>query len=109
MKKLFSSKWIIFFCGFALGIMVFGFYTFRTEKNIDNVYFKLKGDYCIENMGRLKSGTLLQVNKGMSEGFTRYILYLNLSDGEKVEKYNTKEKDMIIPYWLNVKDSTCKE
>lgn len=109
MKKLISSKWFIFFLGLVSGIALLGFYSFRIGKSSDNVYFKLKNDYCIENIGYLKSGTLLQVDKGMSEGFTRYILYLNLSDGEEVEKYYAKEKDMIIPYWLYVKDSTCIE
>jgi hypothetical protein len=40
----------------------------------------------------LKSGTLIKVEKGMSEGLTRFILYLNISDGEEVEKYITEEK-----------------
>lgn len=109
MKKLIGSKLFVFFIGFLLGMSLWGLYSFIIVKNADNVYFKLKNDYCIENIGYLKAGTLIQVDKGMSEGFTRYVLYLNISDGEEVEKYNAKEKDMIIPYWLQVKDSTCNE
>lgn len=109
MKKIFNSKLTIFFLGLVLGLLILGVYRYKTDNNSEYVYFKLKNDYCIGNIGYLKSGTLLKVDEGMSEGFTRFILYLNISDGEEVEKYNTKEKDMIIPYWLNVKDSTCKE
>jgi len=109
MKKLFSSKWTVFFSGFVFGSLVFSLYLYSMGSHSANEYFKLKGDYCIDDVGHLKSGTLLQVDKEMSEGFTRYILYLNISDGEEIEKYKTKEKDMIIPYWLNIKDTTCFE
>jgi hypothetical protein len=111
MKKLLSSKWIVFFSGFVLGLFVVILYMYGNNINnsFENEYYKLKDDYCVDDIGFLKSGTLLRVDKGMSEGFTRYVLYLNISDGEDLVKYKTKEKDMIIPYWLNIKDTTCEE
>jgi len=109
MKKVINSKVTIFILGFVLGLLVFIVYTNKIGTNTGGSYYKLKKDYCIDNVGILKSGTILKVDEGMSEGFTRFILYLNVSDGEDVEKYETKEKDMIIPYWLNPKDSTCIE
>ena len=106
MKKLFESRWINFFLGVILGLLVFGF-AFKAEKSKENIYFRLKKDYCIDNYGYLKSGTILKVDEGMSEGFTRYILYLNISDAEEVGEYTTKENDMIIPYWLRNKEGKC--
>jgi len=109
MKKLLNSKLIFFFSGFIMGLFVLAIYIYNVECDNDNEYFRLKNDYCIDDIGLLKSGTLLQFDEAMSEGFTRYILYLNISDGEMLEKYEAKEKDMIIPYWLNIKDTTSIE
>lgn len=109
MKKLLGSKWTSFLFGVIIGLLSFALYTYKTGSHSNNEYYKLNRDYCIDNVGYLKSGTLLQVDKGMSEGFTRYVLYLNLNDGEDVTEYDTQEKDMVIPYWLNYRDSICNE
>jgi len=68
-------------------------------------YVRLKSDYVIEDGGLVKEGTILRVDKPFSEGFTRYILYLNLSDGEVIDVYDPERRDEIIPYWLRA-DST---
>lgn len=103
MKKLLISKWMFFFSGFIMGLLVLVPYIYNVECISDNEYYRLKNDYVIDGVGLLESGTLLQFDEAMSEGFTRYILYLNISDGEKLEKYKAKEKDIIIPYWLHIK------
>lgn len=107
MKEVFNSKISFFLLGFILGLVVIIVLNNNNLNSSENEYYKLENDYCIDNIGVLKSGTLLKTDKGMSEGFTRYILYLNISDGEVLEKYPTKEKNIIMPYWLIPKDSTC--
>ncbi|MBU2554485.1 MAG: hypothetical protein KKF98_08515 [Bacteroidetes bacterium] len=107
MKKIFNSKVAFFIFGFILGLIVIIILNKINFNNSENEYYKLESDYCIDNVGVLKIGTLLKTDKGMSEGFTRYILYLNISDGEVLENYPTKEKNMIMPYWLIPIDSTC--
>ncbi len=57
MKKLIGSKLFVFFIGFLLGMSLWGLYSFIIVKNADNVYFKLKNDYCIENIGYLKGSS----------------------------------------------------
>jgi len=70
----------------------------KNDRN-ENQYVVLKSDYKIEGAGFLQKGTILRTDEGMSEGFTRFILYLNLKGGN-YEKY-PGGKDEIIPYWLN--------
>ncbi|MCH4895639.1 hypothetical protein E0494_02865 [Marinilabiliaceae bacterium JC040] len=109
MKKFFNSKLTCFFLGFTMGLFALVIYIYNVKHISDNDYYRLKNDYYIDDIGSLKTGTLLQLDEVMSEGFTRYILYLNISDGEILEKYKTKEKHMIIPYWLIIKDTTSSE
>lgn len=85
------------------GVICIGYIYIYNVKHISD------NDYYIDDIGSLKTGTLLQLDEAMSEGFTRYILYLNISDGEILEKYKAKEKHMIIPYWLIIKDTTSSE
>jgi hypothetical protein len=108
MKKIIKSKWLIFFIGFITGITVCKILISRQGSDKEDSYFKLKHDYCIEDVGHLESGTIIKIDKGMSEGFTRYILYLNISDSQQFDKYETEQKNIVIPYWLFEKDSTCK-
>jgi hypothetical protein len=62
-------------------------------------YFELQSNYRIESQGTLKQGTLLQYDHGYPEGFTRYILYLNLKD-PNVKERMSEQKDEVVPYWL---------
>jgi hypothetical protein len=75
------------------------YFLIKPQKNHNNPYVILKSDYKIEGAGYIKKGTILRVDEGMSEGFTRFILYLNLKSGD-YESYPGKENS-IIPYWLN--------
>ena len=67
-------------------------------------YFQLLSDCEISDIGYLKKGAILRFDEGMSEGFTRYILYLNLKAPD-VKPFNVEHDDSIIPFWLYPKDS----
>jgi hypothetical protein len=98
---MFNSKYI-FLKGFlSATILLVSAYLIINPKVICSTkpYIILKSNYKIEGAGFLQKGTVLQVDEGMSEGFTRFILYLNMKGGE-YEKYPNKE-NVIIPYWLN--------
>jgi len=96
-----------FIVGFAFGLIVaLLFYFVFQDYNYE--YVKTNKDYVISDMGGvLKKGVLLRVDAGMSEGFTRYILYLNLKEEAGIENYKT-DKDayhLILPYWLYPTDT----
>lgn len=98
-----------FLAGLTSGLILmfaFYFFVFAKRENKTYEYVKLKEDYDIDNVGTLKKGTILRIDEPMSEGFTRYILYLNLK-GDGTEIYKTdKHKDyLIIPYWLQLTDT----
>jgi hypothetical protein len=101
-----KSKMVIFISGLTIGaICVFLILKNTSLIGKDFEYIQLKNDYRIDNSGYLKKGTVIRVDHGMDEGFTTYILYLNLSDGEDIESYKTEHKYTVIPYWLNSVDT----
>lgn len=87
---------------FVIGILLGGAVTyFLINSTLETRYVTLMQDYKIEGVGVLHKGAKLKIDEGMSEGFTRYILFLNLKGG------NTKlsiEKG-IVPYWLSEIDT----
>lgn len=95
-----KTKLIYFAIGFFSSLIIVGVYNyFNGEKSIkNNPYFVLNRDYNVGELGLLKKGTKLKFDKGMSEGFSRFILYLNIKGGDISKE---KETDVIIPYWLN--------
>ena len=66
----------------------------------DYSYVELQSDYKIANIGLLEKGAKLKIEKGFSEGFTRYSLFLNLHDGEITKMISLDKKRVEIPYWL---------
>ena len=91
----------MFLKGFMTAAIIFvGTYFLFNSGIFSNpkAYVILKSDYKIADVGNLKKGTVLRIDEGMAEGFTRFILYLNLKDND-FEKYPHQEKG-IIPYWL---------
>lgn len=94
------SKATIFLLGTVFGVAILlikdhiSFYKSNKER-----YFVLQRDYRIENGGLLKKGTSLKFDEGMSEGFDRFILYLNVKGGQIV--IDTISPNQIVPYWLN--------
>lgn len=93
-----------FLLGFlsALILIITIYYYFDRSNN--ETYFILDKDYEISNIGVLRKGAKIKFDKGMDEGFSRYILYLNIK-GENFEKDKTETYD-IVPYWLNEIDSS---
>jgi hypothetical protein len=89
-----------FLAGLLIGGIVIAILMYFVFLKPNYEYVELKSDYVIENGGIIKQGTVLQVDKPFSEGFTRYILYLNLSDGEIIENHQEERNDVVIPYWL---------
>ncbi|KXX69453.1 hypothetical protein AVL50_19065 [Flammeovirga sp. SJP92] len=66
----------------------------------DYSYVELQSDYKIANVGLLEKGAKLKIEKGFSEGFSRYSLFLNLHDGEITKMIGQDKKRVEIPYWL---------
>ena len=73
------------------------------------IYFELEENYIDENLGTIKKGTKLRYDESFSEGFTRYVLYINIHDSQHPKILNEDNSETIIPYWIEkeeVKDST---
>src|SRR5690349_16101562 len=94
---------IKFMFGLISGIAGMFFVNYFKQKNY--TYVQLKHDYRIEGIGgEAKRETKLRFDQSMSEGFTRYILYLNLKDSDIII-FKPDRKDVVIPYWLTRVDS----
>lgn len=93
-----------FFAGIFFSALCFYLFNDKIggESKKDNPYFILQSDYKIEGAGLLQKGTILKFDKGMDEGFNRFILYLNLKGGN-IFKVDTLNSNSIVPYWLNEK------
>ena len=87
--------------GFILGATVI-YFAQNSSKKSNAKYIQLEADYQIENVGELRKGTIIKIDRSMPEGFTRYVLYLNLK-GDNAKGYTPSHKDEIIPYWLQKK------
>lgn len=106
MGKIFSIKLVVFCLGCALGLSLNLIYNYFSIKDHEGDYYELKNDYFISSVGFLKSGTIIHFDKPMPESFSRYILYLNIHDGEEMRKIDIGKEGMIIPYWLNSQDDS---
>ena len=67
-------------------------------------YSELPQDYYQNELGLIKKGTKLKYDKGMSEGFSRYILYINISDGDNLQLKKSENFNEINPYWIEKKE-----
>jgi hypothetical protein len=95
-----KGKIVTFVLGLVIGSGILFLLDSKSKKSVNSKYIQLNTDYHIETIGYLKKGTILRIDEPMDEGFTRFILYLNLSDGEANLKYKTEHESEIIPYWL---------
>ena len=74
------------------------------------MYVEVTHDYRIENLGVLKKGIQLRYDEEMDEGFTRYILYLNVkADNFKLVADSEIKSYEIRPFWLYPLDTILKE
>ena len=82
--------------GVVLGFLI------SQETNFEKPFYaELPHDYQQEELGFIKKGTQLKFDKGMDEGFSRYILYINISDAEKLKLKKTEYINEVRPYWLD--------
>lgn len=100
-----TRKLAIYLAGVISGILMCLLIRSLLSTNYD--YVKLEKDYCIEEIGIIKKGSILKFDKAFSEGFSRYVLYLNIHDGETLKEHETNKREIIIPYWLIENDTTC--
>ena len=101
MKRFISG----FITALVLAIAVY-FLVGREKSMRDNPYIILNEDYKIEGVGGvIKKGTILKTDEAMSEGFTRFILYLNLKGGN-YDLYREGKNKVIIPFLLNPLEDT---
>lgn len=98
-----NKKILFLLLGLAFGIIIGISIHYLLPKN--NEYYVLKMDYNIQKAGTIKAGTIIKFDKAFSEGFSRYVLYLNIPDSETLDKYKSEENDIIIPYWLREIDT----
>lgn len=92
-----KSKIIFTLIGVIIGVVsccVFNYY------GRSNEYYTLCKDYNIEDVGTIKKGTIIKFDKPFSEGFNRFVIYINISDAEDLIPYKTDKNNLIIPYWL---------
>ena len=105
--KSIHIKLLVFALGVAVGVFLSLFWRKGSSVSDKNSYIKLEGDFCIDGVGYLREGTLIKFDREFSEGFSRYILYLNFPSSYSGSPYSTGREHEIIPYWLNQRDSTC--
>lgn len=61
----------------------------------------LNSAYFSSNGSVIEKGTKLYYDQAFSEGFTRYIMYVNIEEQDKVlENLETSSKYSITPYWF---------
>lgn len=98
MKNILKTL-IILSIGVALGILISKKISFEKPN-----YVILQSDYSHQELGFLKKGTKLKYDEAMPEGFSRYILYLNISDADKLKPEKSNNINEIDPYWIEKKE-----
>ncbi len=94
MKNILKTL-IILSIGAVLGIFISKKVFFEKPS-----YVVLQNDYSHSELGFLKKGTKLKYDAAMSEGFSRYILYINISDADKLKLEKSNNINEIDPYWI---------
>lgn len=77
------------------------------SKKSEEPYFMLEEDVIIDGVGNLKTGVKIKYDEGFSEGFTRFILYLNAKD-VSLKRLNVSKENHIIPYWLEKENNSSQ-
>jgi hypothetical protein len=98
-KKSLLTNVIILGIGVLIGLLVSN-YTYNRKIE----YFELQEDYTDDSLGVIKKGTLLKYDQPFSEGFTRFILYINIHDSEAPKFKKESLNNEIIPYWIEKKE-----
>jgi len=91
--------------GLSIGAILMSFIKNNKEEKQQTKYIELKEEFSLNNGSVLKKGTMLKVDKSASEGYTRYILYVNYKSDEGIEPKTFEKENLIKPYWLYRIDS----
>ena len=91
--------------GLLIGAVLMSFIDKYDDGEQQTKYIELKEDFTLSNGGILKQGTLLKIDNPASEGYTRYILYVNYKSNEGMELKTYNKQNLIKPYWM-YRDST---
>ena len=76
---------------------------------VETKYIELDKDFVLDNGSVLKQGTLLRIDEGMSEGFTRYQIYVNYKGDNAIKLKVFLKENLKSPYWMYLKDSSSLE
>ncbi len=93
------KKTVIFVLGCVVGILIGCIISTKINLSKPN-YIELPANYVHKELGVLKKGTMLKYDKGFSEGFSRYILYINISDADNLTQKKSESYGEVIPYWI---------
>tara|TARA_B110000977_G_C10898561_1_gene424305 strand:+ start:368 stop:709 length:342 start_codon:yes stop_codon:yes gene_type:complete len=99
-----KSKLILLVVGCILGFCSSKLISWVKAK--DTIYIKLDADYQMDNGSIVTKGSMLEVDKGFSEGFTRYILYLNISDADSPDSNFIERDNYKHIHWLRKRKPT---
>jgi AraC-like DNA-binding protein len=97
------KNFIKFFIVLSTGLVLRYFISKKTSFEKPS-YVELPTDYFHDELGVIKKGTQLKFDEGFSEGFSRYILYINISDAENLMLKKSDNINEIIPYWIEKKE-----
>jgi len=96
---------IVLVIGILIGVDI-AMYANHFNGKEQTKYIELNKDFVLHNGSVLKQGTLLRVDECMSEGFTRYQLYVNYKGNNAINSKVMLKKDLKSPYWMYLNDSS---
>jgi hypothetical protein len=98
-KQILLTTIISLSIGILIGLFIS---TYNPYKKME--YFELQEDYIDDGLGVIKKGTLLKFDQSYSEGFARFILYLNIDNSEAPKFKEKSFENKVIPYWIEKKE-----
>lgn len=87
--------------GLSIGALLMSFIRNKQQGEVQTKYIELKEEFLLSNGGVLKKGTMLRIDKPASEGYTRYLLYINYKSEEGIELKSYNKANLIKPYWMH--------
>jgi len=101
---------LLLFIGLSIGAILMSFIEKYRENAQKTKYIELKEDFSLDNGSILQQGTLLRIDNPASEGYTRYILYVNYKSNAATEQRIYEKENLIKPYWMyRIDSSTIKK
>jgi hypothetical protein len=91
---------LILFLGLCIGAFLMHLIGQNKGKEAQTKYIELKENFLLDNGIVLKKGTFLRFDKTLSEGFKRYILYVNYKSDATIESKDYMLENLVKPYWM---------